>query len=256
MFVWTLLWSAVVTPPLALGLLVHNLFRPTARTFNRWMRPWARAILFGAGIRLRTEVRTALPEEQPVVLVANHQNMLDIVTCSAAIPHAYGFAAKASLRRVPVVGTVLERTACLFVDRSTARRAVESVKEAAVLIREGHSVLIFVEGERTYSAQLFPFLRGAFVLAVTAGVPLVPVVQINNYALFDERRRIAQAGIAHVVVGEPIPTAGVSRVEIPVLMEAVRSAMQRELDRYHDSRVGTPDTASVSSNFPSPPGPE
>ncbi|MEM1041153.1 MAG: lysophospholipid acyltransferase family protein [Bacteroidota bacterium] len=209
-----------------------------AEPFKRWSTRWARAVLGLVGIRLDVTMRTELDPEEPVIFVVNHQNELDILTVLAGIPVPFGFMAKAALRKVPVLGSVLEESVCLFVDRSDPRRAVQSMKEAAARIREGNSVLVFCEGERSFSRRLLPFLRGAFVIAVEAGVPLVPVTVLDNYRLLDERRLLACGGTAHLVIGEPIPTEGKSRADVSTLMEEVRSVMQAELDRAHGVSSG------------------
>ncbi len=232
-FVWALAWAAFVTVPCTAAVLLHNAFRPTATTFKRWATLWARLILIGAGVKVVSEVRTPLAPDQPVVFVSNHQNELDIVTLLVGIPQPFGFMAKAELRRVPFLGSVLKRTACLFVDRSDPRRAVQSIREAAERIRAGHSVLIFCEGGRSFSPNLLPFHRGAFLLAVEAGVPLVPVTVLDNYRVLDERRAVGRVGTVHMVVGEPIPVAGRTRADIPAIMDEVRAVMRADLDRAH-----------------------
>jgi 1-acyl-sn-glycerol-3-phosphate acyltransferase len=249
-FVWGMFWGALMTVPFSIGMLIHSLFSPSAATFKWWLSRWGRGILAATGVRLRTLVRQPIPEEQPVVFVANHHNMLDIVTCAVGIPHSYAFTAKVQLRDMPFVGAVLARSASVFVDRSSARRAVESVREAAEIIRKGTSVLVYVEGERSFGRDLLPFLRGAFVLAVEAAVPLVPVVILDNFEVMDERRRVARPGPVHLVVGAPIPTAGRSREAIPELMEHVRAVMEQELATFHGGRPEEPAGSGVSSGSP------
>ncbi len=232
-FVWSVFFAAVVTVPCTTAVLLHNAFRPSVQTFKRWATLWARLILMGAGVKVESNVRAQLDAAQPVVFVVNHQNELDIVTLLAGIPYPFGFMAKAELRRVPFLGSVLKRTACLFVDRSDPRRAVQSIREAAGRIRDGTSVLIFCEGGRSFSKEMLPFSRGAFVLAVEAGVPLVPVTVIDNYRLIDERRAVGRVGTVRMVVSEPISMAGKTRSDVSALMDEVRTVMQAELDRAH-----------------------
>jgi 1-acyl-sn-glycerol-3-phosphate acyltransferase len=232
-FFWALAFAAVTMVPCTAAVLLHNAFRPSARTFKAWATLWSRLVLMGAGVKVESDVRTALARGEPAVFVANHQNELDIVTLLAGIPYPFGFMAKAELRRVPVLGSVLKRTACLFVDRSDARRAVRSIHEAAERIREGNSVLVFCEGIRSFSPQLQPFLRGAFVLAVEAGVPIVPVTVVDNYRLLDERRAVGRVGTVRMVVGEALATEGKTRSDVPALMAEVEARMQAELERAH-----------------------
>ena len=240
-FFWALGWTAATAVPLGAGLLVHNAARPAARTFKWWATVWARGILLASGVRLEAEVRAELPADRAFVFVANHQNELDIATCLIGIPHPFGFTAKAALERVPVLGRVLRRTPCVFVDRSSPRRAIESIREAGEQIRSGNSVLVFAEGERTWGPRLLPFLRGAFVLALEAGVPIVPVTVVDNYRVLDERVLAGHAGTVRLVVGEPVPTAGKRRSDLPALMAAVHAEIERELGRFHGGgRAGRP----------------
>ena len=217
-------------------VLVHAAFQPGARTLQRWIQPWARLLLWGMGVRLHTEMRTSLDPAQPVVFVANHQNSLDILTTAVGIPTPFGFTAKAALRRMPFIGPVLAHTACVFVDRSTPRRAVQSIAEAGAQIRAGNAVLVFAEGQRTWQTALVPFLRGAFMLAVEAGVPVVPVVLDGNVGVLDERVGASRSGDVRLIIGEPIPTEGCARRDIPMLMETVRTWMEAELERGAERR--------------------
>ncbi|HYE96322.1 MAG TPA: lysophospholipid acyltransferase family protein [Rubricoccaceae bacterium] len=228
-FVWSVLWGTLWTALLAPGVIVHSAFRPGARTLKPWMRVWGRLVLAGAGIGLRVEDRARLAPGQPVVFVANHQNALDVVTAAVGVPYPFGYTAKAGLRRLPFVGAVLAHTACVFVDRSTPRRAAQTLIEAGGRIREGDPVLVFAEGERSWSATLRPLMRGAFLLAVEAGVPIVPVVLRGNVGVLDERRWASRPGAVRVVVAEPIPTAGLTRADVPALMEQVRGVLERTL---------------------------
>jgi len=228
-FVWALVWGVLCTLVLFPVVFVHALFRPGMRTLHRWMVPWARLILWGTGVRLRVEYRAALDPERPVVFVANHQNALDILTAAAGLPVPFGFTPKAELRRLPLVGAILRHTGNVFVDRSTPQRAARSLVEAGAEVRAGTAVLLFPEGERTWATALAPFLRGGFLLAVEAGVPLVPVALDGDVGLLDERRWASRPGVARLVVGPPVETAGRTRADVPALMAEVRAWIAREL---------------------------
>ena len=225
--VWVLVWTMIFSP----CVVIHSALVPGAKTFKLWAGLWGRIILFGMGVRWRAEDRARLTPGQPVVFAVNHQNSIDILVASAAIPYPFGFAAKAGLRKLPFIGWVLGRTACIFVDRSTPRRAAESLVEAAERIRHGDAVLLYPEGGRSFSSTLDPFQRGAFVLAVKAGVPLVPVALVGDHALLDERRGLFRPGRVRVVIGEPIMMEGRRAADVPALMEGVRVWMQHEIDR-------------------------
>lgn len=228
-FLWVLAWGTLCTLVFFPPVFVHALFRPGARTLHHWMVPWARLILWGTGIRLRKEQQVVLDPRRPVVFVANHQNALDILTAAAGLPVPFGFTPKAALRRMPLVGAALKHTGSVFVDRSTAQRAARSLVEAGAEVRAGTSVLVYAEGERTWATALAPFLRGGFLLAVEAGVPLVPVALDGDVGLLDERRWASRPGPARLVVGTPIETAGRTRADVPALQAEVRAWIAREL---------------------------
>lgn len=212
-------------------VVINSAFTPTAKSFIRWMRPWARLILRGGRIRQRV-VQRGTPAVGPVVYVANHQSALDIPATAAAIPRPFLYLARQDLRSWPIVGWVLERTACLFIDRDNPRRAIESLKAAAERVRAGESVLLFPEGGRSYRHGLRPFMRGSFVLAIEAGVPVVPVVLIGHTGVVDERVKAARPGEIVCVLCEPIPTEGMNRRDAGDLCDRVKAVVEREMAQY------------------------
>lgn len=230
-FGWVVFWGAFFSATLSPGVVVHSAFRPTAATFRAWMRPWGQAILAMTRIRLRVEARAPLPEG-PVVFVANHQNALDIPVTSVGIPRPYLYVARHELRAWPVVGWVLEKTACLFISRDNPRKAVESLVRAGERIRGGESVLLFPEGGRSHSHRTKTFMRGSFVLAIEAGVPVVPVALLGHPGVIDEPSRAACPGEVRLVLGEPIPTDGLRRSDAADLCARVKAVIDAELAAF------------------------
>ena len=224
---WSMLWSALLSP----FVVVNSTFSPNAESFVRWMRPWAKVILWGIRVRQRVVQRGA-PADGPVVYVANHVSFLDIPATSAAIPHPFLYLAKQDLRSWPFVGWVLERSACLFIDRDNPRRALESLKAAAERVRAGESVLLFPEGGRSHRHGLNEFMRGSFVLAIEAGVPVVPVVLVGHTGVVDERVKAARPGEIVFVLCESIPTDGLRRRDAGDLCDRVRGVIADEMAQY------------------------
>ena len=230
-FGWLAAAGVFFTATMSPLLVLHSGQRPTARTLRAWMRPWGRAILAAAGIRVRVEQRAPLPDG-PVVFASNHVNLLDIPVTMAVLPRDFLFVARRELRAWPVVGWVLENTACLFIARDNARRSVRDLREVADRVRGGDSVLLYPEGGRSYSHALAPFMRGPFVLAIEAGAPVVPVASVGHAGVFAEDRRTARPGRTRLVIGEPIPTAGLRRADAAALSDRVRAVLEAELAPY------------------------
>lgn len=227
-FGWTIFWASFFTVTMSPGVVVHSMFAPTAETLRAWMRPWARVILGFVGMRVRVEARAPLPEG-PVVFVANHVNSLDIPAAMVGLPRPFLYVARHEIRTWPVVGWVLDKTACLFIDRSNARASVRDLRRVAERIQGGDSVLLFPEGGRSHAHGLQPFMRGPFVLAIEAGVPVVPVTLVGHAGVFSKRLKTARPGETRFVLGEPIPTEGLSRGDAAELQERVRAVLDREL---------------------------
>lgn len=230
-FTWALGWAVLDTTFFALCSVVAYQVRPSPYTFQWWCRHWSASLLGGMGIRVQVSHEVALPADQPHVYVVNHQNSLDIPVLGVALPHPFGYVAKAELEGVPFLGAAIRFSPSVFVDRRDPRRSLESLQRAGAQIRAGSSVVIFAEGYRSYQQALNPFKKGAFMLAVEAGVPLVPVVVHDSYRLMDERHHAARPGTIHVTVGTPLPMAGRHRREVPALMEQIRTRMEAMMAR-------------------------
>jgi 1-acyl-sn-glycerol-3-phosphate acyltransferase len=111
----------------------------------------------------------------PFILMSNHQSNFDILALIATIPRRIYWIAKKELFDIPVFGSSMRRGGYIPLDRSDGRKALKSMENAAAIIRQGSSVVMFPEGTRTRDGHLLPFKRGGFMLAVRAGVPVIPV---------------------------------------------------------------------------------
>jgi 1-acyl-sn-glycerol-3-phosphate acyltransferase len=236
-FFWMVGAMFVITAPLVTIQMITNPFRPGVQNFKRWSGKWGRWVLAVAGIRVAVEDLADLDHGRPYVFAANHQNALDILALAGSLPYAFGFVAKAELRRMPLIGQALKHSASVFLDRSDPRRSLQSLKQAGEHIRSGNSVLIYPEGARTFSPYMTSLKRGALLVALEAGVPLVPVTVIDAYRLLDERRKAVRPGTIRIVVGKPMSVEGYHRRELPLLIEDLRERLDAPL-REHRESVG------------------
>lgn len=228
-FAWFALMAVLITIPLCICQIIAHQFNPTAKNFKRWSGLWGRVLLGVLGIRVHLMQRERLDPNAPYVFVSNHQNLLDILVLAGWLPYPFGFVAKVELRQVPFLGLAIRNSASVFVDRSDPRKSLESLQKAGEKIRRGNSVLIYAEGTRSHSQKLLPFKKGAFALALEAGVPIVPVTIVDSYRLMDERTKVMRPGTIQVVVGTPLDTNGLRRRDIPEVMEKIRTRIAAEL---------------------------
>lgn len=207
--------------------VIAGLFDGSGRAGHACARFWSVWCLRMAGIRLVVTGLDQVPTEGPVIYMGNHQGNFDIHVLAVAIPRLFSWIAKEELFRVPVFGAAMRRAGYIPLDRSGGRKALKSMKLAAERIASGTSVVIFPEGTRTMDGSLLPFKRGAFMLAVKAGVPIVPFT-INGSRERNPRNRIElRPGTISVSFAPPIAVAGVTEGE---LMQQVREAIAARLE--------------------------
>ncbi len=196
----------------------------------------ARVFLKLSGTPLIVRGLENLPRGTPSVLVANHASYLDGIILVATLPAHYSFVAKRELRERFVPRVYLERLGAEFVERFAVEQSVEDTARMAGAAGRGHSLAFFPEGTFTRAPGLSPFRLGAFVVAVRAGAPVVPVAIRGSRALLRADQWFPRRGVLVVTVGAPIapPSAAPDDFAAAVrLRDAARAEILRgcgELD--------------------------
>ena len=228
---WLGLVVVVATGVIAPTVTVVALLRSNSPAIDRLIRFWARAIVRTSGITLRAENVDRLDPDRRYVLVANHHSYLDIPSLFVAFPHSIRFMAKASLFRIPVFGRAIKQAGFIPVDRKNRRQAIRSFDLAADRIRKGNTVVIFPEEARSREWTMKPFQRGAFLLAIKGGLPIVPVAICGTFDALPATRLTLRPGPVTIRVGEPIETTGLAVSAKESLMEESRAAIEAMLSK-------------------------
>lgn len=134
-----------------------------------------------AGIRVYTEGIENIPAGA-CVFVSNHASNVDPAIVPA-IPRRIGLLAKKEIFRIPILSIAMRQAKLVSVDRSNKEAAAASVDTAVERLKQGLSFLVFAEGTRSTDGRLRPFKKGPFVMAIRAGVPIVPVALIGTQNL-------------------------------------------------------------------------
>lgn len=215
----------------AASAMFWTLFDSSGRFYAFHARLWARISLALAGSRAAIRGVEYLPDG-PVIFMSNHQSNFDIFSLLALIPRQIHWLAKKELFEIPVFGPSMRRGGYIPLDRSDGRKALKSMEEAARIIRSGKSVVLFPEGTRSEDLKLLPFKRGGFMLAVRAGVPVVPVTINGSGRINPANQTRIYPGMITVTLHPPIrPSASLSRSEAEArLMEEVRVAIKSKLE--------------------------
>lgn len=210
--------------PLSTIALLSTPLDRSGRTFHAMSRAWSEFILFLFGIKVITKGEENVDPSQHYIYISNHASAFDIPATVNGIPDDIRFVLKKELTRIPIWGWALKYGHYISIDRGKARDAIKSLEEAAERMRNGASVILFAEGTRTRDGKLQPFKRGAFTLAIKAGIPIIPVTINNTFKIMRKGSwHIAPADI-ELVLSKPVPTLGISgKSEEQQLMELVRS---------------------------------
>jgi 1-acyl-sn-glycerol-3-phosphate acyltransferase len=193
----------------------------SGRLPHRVGRLWGSWLLALLGIRTSVAGLEHLPAG-PAVYAANHASALDIPIAFGTLPVDFRFIHKRSLHLLPLIGWYLLVAGHVAIDRGKPFRAHKSLEVAARRIRGGTSVVVFPEGTRSRDERVRRFKRGSIVLALEAGVPLVPMS-------LDGVKRVIPRGILSLRPGEVrvrvhphVATAGLASSDAGVVAEQVR----------------------------------
>jgi 1-acyl-sn-glycerol-3-phosphate acyltransferase len=181
-------WCAVVLTP---GL------QRRWRVFGRIGRTLFRL----AGIPVRVTGLEHVPRDRPYVLTANHASYLDGLVLTSILPHPVSFVAKRELLKGVIPRVFLQRLGALFVERFDRRRGVEDSHRVARVLCEGRSLASFPEGTFIRMSGLLPFHLGAFVAAVQAGAPVLPVALRGTRSILRSGSSFPRRGSIRVVIG-------------------------------------------------------
>lgn len=202
---------------------------------HRIARAWARMLLRIAGVRVTVVGGEWLHEpaaQRPCVLVCNHLSYMDVPVLFATLPLQFRILARQGLFKIPFLGGHLRRAQHLPVDQANPRAAFRSLLQATTSVSAGLPVFIFPEAGRSFEGELRPFVNGAFMLAIQAQVPIVPMVLAGTWELLPPGSFILRPRPVTLIVSDPVSTAGLTRADAPALAARIHDHMQSLYAQY------------------------
>ena len=189
------------------------------------------------GLNLKVKGEQHLWSHRPAVFIFNHQSNVDMVIIARLLRRDITGVGKREIRDMPVIGRVMEAAGVVLIDRRNSASAIEAMKPLVDAMRvEGKSVCLSPEGTRASTIRLADFKKGAFHLAMQAGVPVVPIVIQNSGDVQPKGDMLYHPGTVEVEVLPPIDTSKWTADTIDKHVADVRAMYLRVLEQDPESR--------------------
>jgi putative phosphoserine phosphatase / 1-acylglycerol-3-phosphate O-acyltransferase len=194
-------WAPVAVGAVGVGLLAGS----KRRGVNFFTSNTGPLLLTATGVHLNVLGEENLTEKRPAVFIFNHRNQVDPIIATALVRDNFTSVGKKELEKNPLMAALGKIMDAAFIDRENTKAAVEELKKIEELARKGLSIVIAPEGTRLDTTEVGPFKKGAFRMAMAAGIPIVPIVIRNAEVIAARDSNTFNPGTVDVVVYPPIP---------------------------------------------------
>lgn len=192
----------------AAGLPIWALTRSQREAVNFSMGLFGDFATAITGVELEVEDERHLWPSRPCIFIFNHQSKADVMILAKLIRRDMGGVGKKEIKEIPILGKLMEWGGTVFVDRADGKSAIKAMEPLVEAIqKEGKSICIAPEGTRSLTPKLEPFKKGAFHLAMQAGVPIVPIVIHNATDVAPKNEFVMRPATVRVTVLPPVDTS-------------------------------------------------
>jgi 1-acyl-sn-glycerol-3-phosphate acyltransferase len=200
--VFLAIYSLLIGPPLILYAVVTGHIDPLYRLGLGGVLFVVRMV----GVRLTVSGVENIPPGV-CIFMANHTSNADAPAVVGAIPRRIAVLVKESLFRIPIVGQAFRAARFVPVNRSNRDSAIASVDRAVEFLKEGISFLVYPEGTRSPDGRLLSFKKGAFVMAIKSGAPIVPVACAGAHSVIRRKEWSIHPGAITVTFLPPVDSS-------------------------------------------------
>jgi putative phosphoserine phosphatase/1-acylglycerol-3-phosphate O-acyltransferase len=224
------LGGIATTLGVGLGIGLLNRSRRTALNLVATVGPEVAMGL--AGVEINVTGEDHLWSDRPAVFVFNHQSSFDVIVIARLLRRDFTAVAKAELARDPIFAPLAALAGVVYIERGNQSQSRAALAPVVAKVRSGTSIAIAPEGTRSATPTLGRFKKGAFHIAVQAGVPVVPVVIRNAGEIMWKASLVARPGVVDVAVLPPVPTEGLGPEDVDDLADRVRGQFVATLDDW------------------------
>ncbi len=186
------------------------------------------------GIKMTVEGKEHLENMPPSIVIANHQDNLDLFIHGSVIPKRTVSVGKKSLRYLPLFGQVYWLSGNIMIDRKKSKASINSMTETTEALKhKDTSIWVFPEGTRNKGEDLLPFKKGAFHMAKQADAPIIPIcasaypkhINLNKW----------HAGHVYLRILPPIQTRGLTQDNINTLCQTTHQQMSKTINELNQA---------------------
>lgn len=231
---------AVYTIVLGIASITSSFFDRRGHFAHGCARAWSWLILATTGVEVTVQGLERIERGKTYVFVANHQSIYDIPSLFWSIPFQLRIIAKESLGNFPMLGPHLKRTGHMLVDRGKPDRS-GIFGWATRLTANGLSLIVFPEGTRSRTGMMGKFKGGSIMLAMQAGLPIVPISVIGSRHVMKKGELTTRPGHVTLIVHDPIETPANAEPSVHEVREfadrvreVIRPPVEAEAERVRE----------------------
>ena len=229
----------IYTIVLGAASIVSSLFDRRGYFAHGCARAWSWLILKTTGVRVAVDGLERLTPGATYIFVANHQSHYDTPIIFSSLPFQLRIIAKESIAKFPVLGWHLRRGGHLFVDRKHPDRG-GILKRWRALVSEGLSLITYAEGTRSPDGHVARFKAGSFLLAIQAGLPIVPLAVVGTRRVMPKGRLRTEPADVGLIVHDPIQPPALdapTTQDAKILADRVRAIVRETVERLQNGRI-------------------
>ena len=226
--------GVAITAFISFWCVIFSIFPNADNKIHKAANLWGKILLLICNTKVEVIGKENILHSKPQIFMANHQSDFDILIALAYIPGQFRWLVKKELFNIPIFGAAMRSAGYIEIDRQNREKALQSLDEAAMRIREGKSIMTFPEGTRSRSGEIKPFKQGTFHLAIKSGVSIVPVSIIGSGQIMPKRSLKISSGKVKLVIGKPIDVKNYTLENRQELIGAVRNAIIKNYDLWRE----------------------
>jgi 1-acyl-sn-glycerol-3-phosphate acyltransferase len=232
-----------------IGCYVASLFPGGEDRAHRYLIRWARISIGLARLQVTVAGVERLDLSRTYVFMPNHASFLDILLVLAFIPHNFRFLVKEEFFSIPFLGLTVRSSGQIPLDRKNPRKGLQSIRQGAVLLKKGVSIVVFPEGTRSRDGNIGEFKTTLFVLPIRTKTPVVPVLIEGSFEALPRGRVFLKRCPVKVTFLDPLPPDLLSDKDRALYAEQVRhrlirSCHKQENGSEHGMKRGVSDLIS------------